>query len=120
MTDDRRLTTDSLRAERAERHRRRLDAAVAAIAFLVGDHRFEQIATAEVWPQRFGDPDLGVSDLPEEKVADPHLAAGPDQQIGIRLARGVEEIAEAALVEIVRGHAGGHRPPRRVDDLGAA
>src|SRR5262249_58279281 len=32
----------------------------------------------------------------------------------------VEEVAEATLVEIVGGDAGGHRAARRVDDLGAA
>src|SRR5437868_5602653 len=104
----------------AERYRRWLDAAVASIALLVGEDRFEQVAAAEIRPQRLGDPDFRVGDLPEEKVADAHLAAGPDQQIGIGLAGGVEELAEAPLVEIVGGHAGGDRAARGVDDLGAA
>src|SRR5437867_13246031 len=79
----------------AERHRRRLDPAVAAVALLVRDNRVEQIAPAEIGPQRLGDPNLGVGDLPEEEVADAHLAARADQQIRIRLAGGVEELAEA-------------------------
>src|SRR6266850_782422 len=103
----------------AERHRRRLDAAVAAFALLVGDDSFQQIAAAEVGPQRLGDPDLGVGDLPQEEIAHAHLAAGPDQQIRIRLAGGVEEFTEAPLVEIVGAHTGRDGAPRRVDDLGA-
>ena len=58
-------------------------------------------ALAEVRPQRVGDPDLGVGDLPEQEVADAHLAAGADQQIGIGLAGGVEEAGEALLVDLV-------------------
>src|SRR4249919_4103791 len=72
-TDDCRLTTLSLGAER---HGRRLDAAVASIALLVGEHRLQEIAAAEVGPQRFGHPDFSVGDLPKQKIADAHLAAG--------------------------------------------
>src|ERR671936_3212768 len=43
-----------------ERDWRRLDAAVAAVALLVCEHRFEEMAPPEVGPERFGDPDLGV------------------------------------------------------------
>ena len=74
--------------------RRRLDAAVAALALLVVEDRLEQVPAAEVGPQRVGDPDLGVGDLPEQEVADAHLAAGADQQIGIGLAGRVEKLAE--------------------------
>ena len=78
------------------------------------------MAAAEVGPERVGDPDLGVRDLPEQEVADAHLAARADQQIGIGLAGGVEELAEAPLVEIVGRDAGRDRAARGVDDLGAA
>src|SRR5215203_5539370 len=40
------------------------DAAEAAVAFLVREHAFEQVLAAEVGPQRIGDPDLRVRDLP--------------------------------------------------------
>src|SRR5947207_3902911 len=42
-------------------------------------------STAEVGPQCFGDPDLGVRNLPQQKVAHAHLPARADQQIRIRL-----------------------------------
>src|SRR6266850_1535664 len=104
----------------AERDGRRLDAAVAAVALLVGDDGFEQMAAAEVGPERLGDPDLGIRDLPQQEVAHAHLAARANQQIGIRLPRRVEEVAEAPLVEIVGVDAGGQHALRRVEDLGAA
>src|SRR5439155_4943331 len=102
---------------RAERNRRRFDAAVSAIALLVSDHGFEQVTAAEIGPQRFGDPDLRVGNLPQQEVADAHLAARPDQQVGIGLAGGVEKIAEPPLVELVGRDAGRQRAPCRVDNL---
>src|SRR5262245_25617731 len=84
-----------------DRDRGRLDAAIAAVAFLIGDHGLEQMAPPEIGPERLGDPDLGIGDLPEEEVADAHLTARPDEQVGVRLARRVEKLAEAALVEVV-------------------
>src|ERR1700734_3127985 len=59
------------------------DAAVAAFAFLKLDESFEQTGAAEVRPQRFRDENLGVGNLPEEKIADAHFAAGANQQVGI-------------------------------------
>src|SRR5262245_52887261 len=46
------------------------DAAESPIPFLVREHSFEKMATAEIRPQRVGHPDLGVGDLPEQEVAD--------------------------------------------------
>src|SRR2546423_523375 len=91
----------------AQCDRRRLDAAVPAVALLVGDDGFEQMAAAEVGPQRLGDPDFGVRNLPQQEIADAHLAARPNQQIGIRLAGRIQELAEAPLVELLG------RDPRR-------
>src|SRR5688572_5777250 len=98
----------------------RCDAAKPAIAFLVLDHAFEEVPAPEVGPQVIGDPDLGVGDLPEQKVTDAHLAARPDQQIGIGLARGVEEAREPTLIEIFRLHARLNGATRGVDDLSPA
>src|SRR5262245_56813061 len=103
-----------------DRDWRCLESAVAAVALLIGEHGLEQMAAAEIGPQRFGDPDLGVRDLPEQDVADAHLAARPDQQIRIGLPGGVEEVAEATLVEIIGTHAGGNRATRRVHDFRAS
>src|SRR6184192_1998165 len=104
----------------AESNWRRLDAAVPPVALLIGEDRFEQMAAAKVGPQRFGDPDLGIRDLPQQEIADAHLAARPDQQIRIGLSRGVEEFAELPLVQIVRADAGRDDASGGVDDLRAA
>src|SRR6187455_49763 len=48
--------------------------AVAPLPSLVGEDGFEQVAPAEVRPERLGHPDLGVGDLPEQEVAHPQLA----------------------------------------------
>src|SRR5712671_4639088 len=85
-----------------ERDGRRLDAAIPAIAFLVGENRLEQIVAPEVGPERFSDPDLGIRDLPQQEIADAHFAAGPNEEIGIRLTGGIQKVAEGALVERFR------------------
>ena len=44
----------------------------------------------EVRPQHLGEEKLGVGTLPQHEVAQPHLAAGADHQVDVRLARGVQ------------------------------
>src|SRR5678816_2678318 len=46
----------------------------------------QELALPEVRPERVGHVDFGVGDLPQQEVADPHLAAGPDEQVGVRYA----------------------------------
>src|SRR5262245_66005453 len=53
-----------------------------------GDGSIE-IDRSEVRPERRRDPELCVGDLPQKEVRDPHLAARPDQQIGIGHVGGV-------------------------------
>src|ERR671937_2178180 len=54
------------------------DATEAALAALiVGDGAIE-VRRPEVGPERRRHPQLGVGDLPQKKVRDAHLAAGPD------------------------------------------
>ena len=60
----------------------RLQAAVAALALLKGDDRFVQMPLLEVRPECIRDPDLGISNLPEKKIADAEFTAGQDQEIG--------------------------------------
>src|SRR5205085_7254392 len=55
--------------------RRLLDTAVAAVSLLIRHDGFEQMTLAEIRPQRVRHPDLGVGDLPQQEVADAHLAA---------------------------------------------
>ena len=96
------------------------DAAETAIALLVGEHAFEQVAAAEVRPQRVGHPDLGIGDLPQQEVADAHLAARANQQVRIGLAGRVEKAREALFVQVLRIETRGHGAAGGVDNLGAA
>src|SRR5262245_46270467 len=74
----------------------------AAIALLkVGDRPVE-IGGAEIRPQDRRDPQLGVGNLPQQEVRDAHLAAGADQEIGVRHAVGVERAADVGLADIFR------------------
>src|SRR5215470_10463422 len=75
------------------------EASVAAL--IVGDGAIE-IGGAEVRPERRRHPELGVRDLPQQEVRDPHLTARADQQVGIRNAMGVEGGAHMGLVEVLR------------------
>src|SRR3989338_3584129 len=74
------------------------DPPVAPIPLLVVDDGLQELPPAEVGPERFRDPDLGVGDLPEKEVADAQLPGRADQQIRIGLAGGVEEGRELRLV----------------------
>src|SRR5688500_2352951 len=47
-------------------HRGRGNSPITAVAFLIREDCFQQMAAPEVWPERIGDPDLGVRDLPQE------------------------------------------------------
>src|SRR5207249_5000116 len=71
-------------------------AAEAALALLEEGERLEVVALAEVGPQGVGHVHLGVRELPEEEVAEAHLAAGADQEIGIRDAARAEVLGERA------------------------
>src|SRR5262245_28997114 len=79
----------------------RIDADVAPLALLVRENRFEQVPASEVGPERLGYVDLRVRDLPQQVVADAHFAARANQQIRIRLTRGVEEAGKTLLVELL-------------------
>lgn len=67
-----------------------MQAAVAAIAFLKFDEGFEKTGAIEVGPQSFANVHFGVSNLPEEEIANAHFAAGADKQVWIGQAFSVE------------------------------
>src|SRR5438093_12224204 len=66
------------------------DAAVAAFAFLKFEQGLQQSRAVEVWPERLGDENLRIRNLPEQEIADAHFAAGADQQVGVRQALGIQ------------------------------
>src|SRR5215203_3174325 len=59
------------------------DAAEAPLTLLEVADGLEQVLTREVGPEHGGEPQLRVRELPEQEVRRAHLAAGPDQQIGV-------------------------------------
>ena len=95
-----------------------------ALAAREGTATLEQVVAAKVGPERRRDPELGVRDLPEQEIADPHLARGADQEVGIAHPVGVEIRGEKRLVHLIRvdaarPHVFGE-PPGGVADLGPA
>ena len=77
----------------------KIDLRVARI--LAAEHRpVPQVALPEIRPEGIGHPDLRVGDLPEQEVAHAQLAARPDEEVRVGLARGVQELAEPLLVEL--------------------
>src|SRR5215472_1252027 len=88
------------------------DAAVAALALLKVEDRLEEVALAEVGPERGGDPDLAVRDLPEQEVGDAHLAARAYEQVRIGKPRGAEPRPERLFVDLLG------RQPTRSDVVG--
>src|SRR5919201_5294484 len=77
-----------------------------------------QVVAAEVGPELVHEHELGIRELPQEKVRDPQLPGGADEQIGVRHLRLVQQRGEALLVEPVRSDARLDRAPRCLDDLG--
>ena len=81
----------------ANRRRSNIQAAEAAVAGRVGLDRPVQIAFFEFGPAAVGHPNLGIADLPEQKIADPHFAGRADQQIGVGHAGRVQAVLQSSL-----------------------
>lgn len=71
-----------------------MDGAVAAFAFLEVEEGFEKTGAVEIGPERIGDEDFGVGNLPEEEIADAHFTAGANEKIRIGKIGGVEMAGE--------------------------
>ncbi|SPE56269.1 hypothetical protein SBV1_2320021 [Verrucomicrobia bacterium] len=72
-------------------------AAVPAVVFFQGGI---ELGFAEVRPERGGDHQLGVRNLPEEEVADSHLTAGADEHVRVRKVSRVEMLAKNFLGDV--------------------
>ena len=81
------------------------------------EQRLVEGGRAEVRPQAVGEHELGVGGLPDEEVADPLLAAGADDEVGVRQAARVQRLADRPLVDLVGRDARGGDRPERVDEL---
>src|SRR5689334_11743252 len=58
-------------------------AAEAPLAPLVRRDRLAERLGAEIGPERLGEVELGVGELPEQEVGDALLAAGADEEVGL-------------------------------------
>ena len=54
----------------------------------------------EIGPAEISDMNLGIGQLPEQEIADPLLAAGPNQQIRIRLACSEQLCCQGILIDL--------------------
>src|SRR5438094_552262 len=86
----------------------------------LGDRAVE-VDGAEVRPESRCDPQLGVGDLPQEKVRHAHLAARPDQEVGVRHVGGVESLLDLLFPDVLGPELSGLHLPREraagVDEL---
>src|SRR5690349_12466966 len=76
--------------------------AIAALPPLEIDDSLQKFPLCKVRPQDISHPDLAIRDLPKQKIAQPHLAAGANQQVGIRQIAGVEVAAETLFGDGLR------------------
>src|SRR5438067_1021272 len=72
------------------------EAAMAAGVFFEG---FEELRFAEIRPEGLGHDQFGVGNLPKQKIADSHLAAGSDEQVRIGHVLGVKVLGDDFLVD---------------------
>jgi hypothetical protein len=79
-----------------------MDGAEPPFSFLIIDERLEEFPAPEIRPQDRRDPDLGIGDLPEQKIGDPELPARPDEQVGIRNSRRIQVSRKTGFVQTIR------------------
>src|SRR5208337_1126135 len=72
----------------------------AALALLERFYGLQQLGAAKVGPEGLGDVDLGVGDLPQQEIAQPHLAAGANDQVELGQAVRIEMVCDALLVHL--------------------
>src|SRR5712664_969997 len=77
------------------------NATVTALAFLEFQQGLQQPRAVEIRPEGFCDENLRIRNLPEQKIAHAHLAAGTDQQIGVRQAFRVQVPRELLLGDLI-------------------
>src|SRR5260221_3021965 len=98
--------------------------AVSTIATMEILYRLLEVALGKIGPQRVGEAELRIGRLPEQEIADPLLAAGADDEIGIGHVGGQQMLADQHLVDRIGIEpAGGHlvrEGARRRRDLVAA
>src|SRR5258708_12931548 len=79
---------------------RRGDFSKAPIAALILEDGVEEGAPVEVRPQHRGDVQLGIGELPQQKVRQALLTGGANQQIGVAPRRRVQLGADRLFVDV--------------------
>ena len=93
-----------LRGRRSKRSRRaRSRSSETPFALRVFDERAHEIVAAEVRPQHVAEHEFGVRRLIEQKVREPMLAAGANQQIEFGQIGGVEIAPDQGFVDVAAG-----------------
>src|SRR5438132_9413865 len=77
----------------------------------------EQLLAPEVGPAYRCRIVLGIRRLPQEKVAEAHLATRADHQVELGQTRGVQVLVDQLLGNVFGSNAAGHRPLHRSHDL---
>src|SRR5205823_7792180 len=81
---------------------RRLHPAEAPVPTGVFLQRVNELLFAKIRPKRRCHNEFGVGTLPEQKVADPHFAAGANHQVGVGVMARVKMFANDVLVDLGR------------------
>src|SRR6266513_3882929 len=76
------------------------DAAESPLPPLIVEDRLEQVAPGDVGPEDRRDVELGVGQLPQQKVREPALTGGANQQVGIAPGCGVELGPDGVFVDV--------------------
>src|SRR6266436_5686038 len=72
------------------RRLRRINPAVSPLSPLKIQQRLQQLRAVKIRPQRLRNKNLRIRNLPQQKSAQPHLPARPDQQIRVRQIRRIK------------------------------
>ena len=75
-------------------------AAEAPLALPIPIDRGVERGGVEIGPQHVGEIELGVGELPQQEVRDPLLAAGADEQVGLRRVGHREDTARAPRARV--------------------
>src|SRR5205823_8739528 len=76
-----------------------------------------EVGIGEIWPERLGAVELGVGRLPEQEVAEAHLAGGAYHQVRIGQTARVEVARQRGILELAQVGARLSQFSDRVDDL---
>src|SRR5690554_2818485 len=112
----------SIAATLLRRHARDLlaGAAETALARAVGRDCLIERELVEVGPQRVGEVQLGVGELPQQEVADALLATGPDEEVRLRRIGHRQLGADLGLGEVAAARVARGEAVERRDDVPAS